>query len=529
MLEPIDKNSTVVERQSQHENPDGERKLNKILIRFALLACVFLPGTVLAEASAPADLADFVKHGMQQWHVPGMAVAVVTDKEVLFEQGFGQTAIKDGKNVDTHTLFAIASTTKAMLTAGIMILVDEEKLALDDLAIKYIPELHFGDAWLGQQITVRDLMTHRTGLASTDFWTFAQAMPLDEQILMLQNVEANTSLRAAFQYQNTMYELLGRIVENVSGQQWGDFLTQRLWHPIGMNETYDARGGKGKDEVNVLPYAYLDGELVQQPWDFDADFADAAGSVWSSISDMGLWAQFLLRDGVTESGDRLISEASIAEIFKPQMLIEADNFYPASSLSKPNWMSYGLAWFQQDFQGRKIDFHTGSLSGLIAIIGLDRANNKAVVVLANRDHAEMRHAILWHVMDQNPAGEERDWNGEVWEMFQGFEKQATETKQKSIDSRMKGTRLSLPEINYTGRYHNDSMGDLEVVKTNEGLVVQSARIKLQLSHWHLDTFLAEQKNQGTWFLLPFSIGADAKVSSLNLWGAQFDKITAESD
>jgi CubicO group peptidase (beta-lactamase class C family) len=490
---------------------------------------VFLPGTVLANASAPDDLTDFVNEGMQLWNVPGMAVAVVSGNEVLYEQGFGSTAIKDGKEVDKNTLFAIASTTKAMLTAGIMVLVDEEKLALDDLAIKYIPELHFGDASMGQQITVRDLMTHRTGLASTDFWTFGQGMPLDEQILMLQNVEPSASLRAKFQYQNTMYELLGLIIENVSGQQWGDFLKQRLWKPIGMDQTYDSRSDMSEDEVNVLPYDYLDGELVQQSWDFDADLADAAGSVWSSIADMGRWAQFLLRDGVTESGDRLISETSIAEIFKPQMLIEANNFYPASNLSNPNWMSYGLAWFQQDFQGRKIDFHTGSLSGLIAIIGLDRANDLGVIVLANRDHAEMRHAILWHVMDQTQADEQRDWNAEVWEMFQGFEKQAAEHEQKTKDSRLKGTRLSLPEADYTGTYHSDTLGNVEIVKADKGLFMKSAKLKISLSHWHLDTFKAEIKDQkGSW-LIAFSIGSDGKVSGFDSLGDEFKKQAGTND
>ena len=503
--------------------------MNKNLIRFALMMFVFLPGAILAEAGAPDDLSGFVKEGMQLWHVPGMAVAVVSDDEVLFEQGFGSTAITDGEDVDKHTLFAIASTTKAMLTAGIMILVDEEKIALDDLAIKYIPELHFGDASMGQQITVRDLMTHRTGLASTDFWTFGQGMPLDEQILMLQNVKPNTSLRSTFQYQNTMYELLGLIVENVSGQQWGDFLKQRLWQPIGMNETYDARGGKSKDEVNVLPYDYLDGELVQQPWDFDADFADAAGSVWSSVSDMARWAQFLLRDGVTEGGDRLISEASIAEIFKPQMLIEADNFYPASNLSNPNWMSYGLAWFQQDFQGRKIDFHTGSLSGLVAIVGLDRANDLGVIVLGNRDHAEMRHAIMWHVMDQSPTEQRRDWNAEVWEMFQGFEEQAAESRQKTIDNRLQGTRLSLPVEQYTGTYHSNTSGDVVVAKTDDGLVMNSRKLQISLSHWHLDTFQAEMKEQGGSWLISFNIGSDGKVSGFDSFGDQYEKQAESGD
>lgn len=405
-----------------------------------------------------------------------------------------------------------------------MILVDEEKLSLDDLAIKYIPELPFSDAWLTQQVTVRDLMAHRTGLAPTDFWTFSQVMPLDEQILMLQQVKPNASLRSRFQYQNTMYELLGRIIKDVSGQKWGDFLTQRLWQPIGMNETYAARGGIGKRQQSVLPYAYIDGELIQQDWDFDADFANAAGSVCSSLSDMGRWAQFLLRDGVTAGGDRLISEASIAEIFRPQTLIDPADFYPASSLTNPNWISYGLAWFQQDFQGRKIDFHTGSLSGLIAIIGLDRENDKAVIFLANRDHAEMRHAILWHIMDQSPEGSERDWNAEVSALYQGLEKQAEEREQAQISSCLEGTSLSLPQEDYAGTYHSDEMGNVEIAMSDSGLTLVTPNMNAALSHWQLDTFLAERKDQGWKFLMPFSIGADAKVSSVDLFGERFVKV-----
>lgn len=504
--------------------------MNKKLTRFVLMLLVFFPAALLAKASAPDDLADFVKQGMQQWHVPGMAVAVVTGNEVVFEQGFGTTAIKNGTAVNEHTLFAIASTTKAMLNAGIMMLVDENKLTLDDLAIKYLPELHFGDAWLDQQITVRDLMTHRTGLASTDFWTFSQAMPLDEQIVMLQQVTPSASPRSSFQYQNTMYELLGRIVENVSGQAWGEFLTERLWHPLGMQETYDSRARIGKDKAYVLPYAYLDDQLVQQPWDFDADYADAAGSVWSSVSDMARWAQFLLRDGVTRRGDRLISETSFTEMFTPQMLIAAAaGFYPTSQLTKPHWKSYGLGWFQQDFQGRKVDFHTGSLSGLIAIIGLDRANDKAVVALANRDHAEVRHAILWHVMDQSPAGSERDWNKQVWDLYQGIEQQADESWQQKLDDRLKGTQLTLPEDSYIGVYHHDWMGNIEIIKTDRGLAFKSPRMLIPMTHWHLDTFLAEDKDRGQRFLLTFYVGPDGKIVTFGLGYDLFFKQAGNTD
>jgi len=362
--------------------------------RFVAFAILLAVSTSALAYEDSERLATFVESGMEQWQVPGMAVAVVSGDEVMFQQGFGATALNDGVKVDEHTQFAIASTTKAMVVAGILMLVDEGKLSLDDPIVKYIPELHFSDPMLTEQIMVRDLLAHRTGLPSTDFWTFFQDMPLDEQIRRLESVPVAAPLRTRLIYQNTMFELAGLLIERLSGIRWDDFLKERLWQPIGMNETFGARGQIGSGLTHVTPYYVLDEQLTLAEWDFPADLADAAGSVWSSIHDMSLWAQFLLRDGVAADGKRLVSEASVEEMFKPQQLASPDDFYPTVALTQPNWRSYGLAWFQQDFQGRKIDFHTGSLSGLIAIIGLDRAGDKAVVVLGNRDHAEMRHAVI---------------------------------------------------------------------------------------------------------------------------------------
>lgn len=137
---------------------------------------------LLANDDAIDQLSEFVETGMAQWHVPGMAVAVLSDQKILFQRGFGNSRAAGGQPVDIHTQFAIASTTKAMIAASIMMLVDEKKLLLDDLVIQHIPELQFAGGWLNSQITVRDLLTHRTGLGSTDFWAFFQGTPLDEQI-----------------------------------------------------------------------------------------------------------------------------------------------------------------------------------------------------------------------------------------------------------------------------------------------------------------------------------------------------------
>jgi CubicO group peptidase (beta-lactamase class C family) len=464
------------------------------------------------------QLSAFTERGMDLWRVPGMSVAVVTPDEVLFQKGFGQTSMKDGKAVDEHTLFAIASTTKAMVVMGILMLVDEEKLSLDDPIIKHIPELHFADPALTQQLSVRDLLAHRTGLPSTDIWSFFQQMPLDEQLTRLREVPSAAPVRTRLIYQNTMFEIAGLLIERLSGQRWHDFLTEHLWHPIGMNETYGERGQIKADQSHVMPHMFLDDELSVAEWDFPADFAHAAGSAWSSIHDMSLWAQFLLRDGITNSGDRLVSEESIRQMFEPHQLSSASDFYPTVELTEPNWRSYGLAWFQQDFQGRKIDFHTGSLSGLIAIIGLDRAARKAVIVLGNRDHAEMRHALMWEVMDNSTAENRRDWNQDVFNLYESRAAKSEESWKETQQKRLENTRTSLPLASYAGTYRSAALGDFLVEQSGGDMTLKTTRYEFALSHWHLDSFLMEYPNWDLHEFATFNIGPDGRVASLSFIG-----------
>lgn len=464
-----------------------------------------------------------VQRGMDLWQVPSLAVSVVTDKDIEFKKGFGKTGYRKGTEVDQHTLFGIMSTTKAMVAAGILILVDQNKLNLDDLVTKYIPELHFKDPSMTQQITIRDLLAHRTGLPSTDMWPFLQKTPLDVQIQKLATIDPSTNVRSRFIYQNTMYELAGEIIQRVSGKRWDQFLKNELWLPIGMKETYGSREQIPSTQKHVLPYILVDKKIRKTAWNFDEDESNAAGSVWSSIHDMSLWAQFLLNDGQNEKGVQVISLASIAEMFKPQMLVAKSDFYPTTALTKPNWTSYGLGWFQQDFQGRKIDFHTGSLSGLIAIIGLDRVNKKAIVVLGNQDHAEVRHALLWHVMDQEASDSSVDWNKSTYELYQ---KQIAASDKRNLEqknSRISKTKQSLPIEKYLGTYAHESYGNVKVIIEDKQLKLKSVRLTFDLSHWHFDTFEMKAESYDIEALVNFNLNQGGKVHNLHFFGLDFIK------
>ena len=502
--------------------------LSKPLSHYLAAVAVLIVIAAPAVGTVDADrLAAFVERGMELWHVPGMSVAVVTRDEVLFQRGFGTTALDEGRPVNERTLFAIASTTKAMVTSGLLMLAEEGKLSLDDPVIEHLPELHFQDPSLTPQLTVRDLLAHRTGLPSTDYWYLFGYLPVEEQVRRLRTVRPEAPVRTRLIYQNTMFEIAGLVIERLSGQRWDDFLGERLWQPIGMLETYGSRGQIAPDKRHATPYFYLDEQLTVAEWDIPGDYADAAGSVWSSIHDMSLWAQFLLRGGVTADGDRLLSEDSLEEMFEPQQLSSPDDFYPTIELTEPNWRTYGLAWFQQDFQGRKIDFHTGSLSGLIAIIGLDRAGDKAVIVLGNRDHAEMRHAVLWEVMDDSEGDARRDWNREIFDLYEAKAAEREEKWQETLQKKLESTEPSLPREAYTGTYRSETVGDLRIEVSGKRWTIGPARIGLEMTHWHLDTFLVEYEPWEMREFAAFEIGPEGTVVSLKFLGHAFERVEGE--
>lgn len=501
-----------------------------------VLALILVSASVLGHTQAAgfdaARLTRLIETGMAQWHVPGMAVMVMEGQEVVYQRGFGTSAITDGEPVDVHTLFANASTTKAMVVAGILMLADEGRLSLDDPASRHLPELHFHPRIETAQITIRDLLAHRTGLPSTDFWTFSQQMPLAEQIRRLPLVAPEAAPRTRLIYQNTMYELAGLIIERVSGKPWERFLRERLWRPIGMRETYGARAEIPRRKTHVVPHDYLQGELRALPYDLPAEMADAAGSVWSSIHDMTLWAGFLLRGGVSAEGVRLISERGMREMFEPHQFATPEDFYPTVELTRPQWRTYGLGWFQQDFQGRRIDFHTGSLDGLIAIMGLERAAGRAVVVMGNRDHAELRHAILWEVMDESAPPRRRDWGAAVYDLYQRIDEVAEASWQAQEAARLQDTRPGLPLSAYAGIYTNPALGEVRVVLDEaNGVSAQRPELILQvgnrtypMTHWHLDTFLVTCEFWRHGDFAGFAIDMDAEVAAIEVFGERFSRV-----
>jgi hypothetical protein len=237
--------------------------------------------------------------------------------------------------------------------------------------------------------------------------------------------------------------------------------------------------------------------------------------------------RFLLAGGVTPDGERLLSEATVEELFRPQAMVPASQFYPTAQLTRPHWTTYGLGWFQHDYQGRAVDFHTGSIDGMVAIIGLIRDEDLGVYVLGNLDHAELRHALMYRAFDLFDDGPGRDWSADLADLYGGFAASADSARQAADAARVEGTSPSLSPSAYVGTYEDPLFGTVTVSDGDKGLRLRyGPGLQGPLEHWNYDTFRVtwDARWRGT-AQVTFRLDAAGTPSSVELGGSSFARVS----
>ncbi len=456
-----------------------------------LTGLAFILAVAASVSAGAGDWEDFdayVREGMEAWKVPGLALAVVKDGETVFLRGYGVQSLENGDSVNPQTRFAIASTTKAMTAATIGMLVDEGKVKWDTRVHEILPDLKLHDPWMTRELTVRDLLTHRAGLGNADFLWYGQDTSTSDILQRIRLAPPAYSPRSGFVYQNIMYGAAGEVVRVLSGQSWEQFSSERLFQPLGMGGTGPTLNWLEGQPNIVTPHHLID-ERVQVIKTDRVASIPAAGAGWSSVEDMSKWMTFLLEGGVAPDGRRLLSEEALEELFHPQVVLRRANFYPTAKLTEPKWITYGLGWFQHDYHGHKVDFHTGSIDGLVAIVGLIRDLNLGICVLANLDHAELRHALMYRVFDSFLGRTPRDWSNDLQVVYGELRKQARERRQKEEEARVTGTSPSLTLAGYAGEYLDPLYGMVRVTHAADRLRLDFGdQLTGELEHWHYDTF-----------------------------------------
>lgn len=488
-------------------------------------ALLMLSGTTVQGQEPLAGFHDYVASAVADWNVPGLAIAVVKDGEVVFEEGFGVLELGSDRPVTPNTLFAIGSTTKAMTAAAVGMLVDEGKLAWDDPVTRHLPGFQLADPYVTREIRLRDLLVHDAGLGNADYLWYGRETTTDAILERLRYIEPAYSMRSSFIYQNLMYATAGEVVARVSGTPWRRFVEERIFAPLGMDGSVTSLAATRTRPDVATPHDRVDGEIVPIE-NASVDAIPAAGAIWSSVSDMSRWMRFLLAGGVTDEGVRLLSEETFAELFRPQVLVPASGFYPTASLTRPHWVSYGFGWFQHDYQGRAVDFHTGSIDGMVAILGLIRSENLGVYVLSNLDHAEVRHALMYRVFDLYGHGADRDWSADLAELYGGLAASADSARAAAEAARIPGTSPSLPLEAYAGSYRDRLYGDITVSTGPRGLRLHyGPGLQGALEHWHYDTFRVSW--DARWRgdeLVQFRLDTSGRPASLVILGNEFRRV-----
>jgi CubicO group peptidase (beta-lactamase class C family) len=478
------------------------------------------------RAAQIKELDAFVAKGVKDWGIPGLSVSIVKNDSVIFAKGYGVRTLAGAGAVDDQTLFGIMSTTKAFTAMAIAMLVDEHKLAWNDPVTKWLPQLEFPDVLQSRELTVKDLLTHNTGLGNADLlWTRGD-LSRDEILRRVRFLTPAYSMRNGFVYQNVMYGAAGEVVARASGMSWEDFIRARIFQPLGMTRSYPTLGlMRAAHDANVSSPHFRIRDTVRVIDDEPADPIESAGAIWSTASDMAKWMRFLLDSGRV-SGTRLVSERNFHELFKPQVVGPPNGFYPTSRIIKPHWETYGLGFFEEDFRGRFVAYHTGSLDGRTAIIGLMPDERVGVYVFGNIDHAEFRHALMYKAFDLfagtngQPA---RDWSAEFLTLYGDAEKRAQTARAAQDALRVTGTHPSLALEKYAGTYTHPAWGDL-VLKMDNGALRMTLGTGADntglLEHWNYDTFRVRLGDgRGGSNALTFALDPAGNVASVMLDGS----------
>ena len=322
-----------------------------------------------------------------------------------------------------------------------------------------------------------------------------------------------------------MYVVAGQVISRVSGISWQSFVKTNILDKVGLSCTLTW----SKDIFEYGNYTFphqIDYEegIVHVPFTI-SDQIGAAGMMWSCSDDMEKYLKFLLNE-TQLLDERILDKKTFNYLFKPQIIV-GDSFYPTAKLTNPNWKTYGLGWYQHDYRGEKIDFHTGSLQGLVAIIGLIRDKNIGVQVFANLDHAELRHAIMYKVMDLFVFSDDsRDWNREVYNLYNEMDKKYKKSYLDKFILRDENSKMTLKLIDYSGTYENDMYGRIIVSVKDEKMTldVNNGVKFFDLEWWEKDVFITDKDEK--WrekLFVKFNLNNNS-VRDLTIYNAKFKKV-----
>ena len=441
------------------------KKNRQILIRFIPLF-YFILGTIIVSAQTitSGEIDSLVDKTMKTFDVPGIAVAIVKDDKVIFSKGYGVRSLNTMQKTDANTLFGIASNTKAFTAAALGILIDDKKLSWDDKVIDYIPEFRLYNPYVTEEFTIRDLLTHRSGLGlgagDLMIWPGLNNFTKNDIIHNLRYLKPVSGFRSKFDYDNLLYIVAGEVIARASGMSWEDFIETRIMKPLNMTGSA-ASYHRLKDKSNVIdPHAPVNGVVQVIDRSF-GDVGNAAGGIYSNLTDMCSWIIMQMDNGKYDEGlkKQLFSEEVHEAMWAPQTIIQGGG----SAIYNTHFTSYGLGWFLSDVRGYKEVGHTGGLAGIVTQVTLIPEMKLGIIVFTNQQSDGAFRAITNTIKDSyfGVKGVDRiKLYNDAAKKNTAYAKKITENIWKDIEVQQKSSSAKTDDSLYTGIYSDKWFGEV---------------------------------------------------------------------
>jgi CubicO group peptidase (beta-lactamase class C family) len=485
--------------------------------------------SALPASSQLANLDADVERVMKLFDVPGIAIAVVKDGQVLSARGFGVRKLGAPDKVDGKTLFEVASNSKAFTAAALAMLVDEGKLAWDDPVTKHLPEFQMYDAYVTHEMTVRDLLTHRSGLglgAGDLLWWPTTSFSTDEIIHKLRFIQPSTSFRSSYAYDNLLYIVAGKIIAAKSGKTWGETIRERILTPVGMASTTTSLQ-ENEGNPNVANAHSKINDKIAAVKAMPVPNAVGAVGINTNAEDIARWMNVLLAQGKLGTGAdgkeaRLFSAKQARELWTAQTPMRIGEPNARLAGTKANFAAYGLGFQLRDYHGRLLALHSGALQGFYSKVVLVPEEKLGIAILTNAESGGSLNALQWQLLGRLVDRDDKsDWIGAVAAVEDEMHAKEKARLAKAGASRAARSQPSLPRTAYDGDYQDPWYGIASIRHVGGKQVLSLSRtpdLSGELEHFQHDTFIVhwKERNFNADAYVTFALNPDGSIERLKM-------------
>jgi len=460
------------------------------------------------------NLDQYLEEAITQRKVPALGISVVVNNEIVYAKGFGYRDVQKKEQTTKDTIFPIGSSSKSFTSTAVAFLVEEGLLEWDRPVREFCPEFKFKDPYVSENVTIRDILGHRTGLPGHDFIWYGFEPDL-KYMNKIQYLDANKPFRTTFQYCNALYCATAELIEYLTDENYYDFVQKRILDPLRMNRTFFSREEAKNAEDYAKLYSEEEGEIVETA-DIDLKFGKGSGNINSSAVDMAKYLRFHLNKGKM-NGKKLISEENLIQTHLPTTIQESaslEDILPDKNLV--HFPSYALGWMCESYRGNRFIYHAGSYPGCCHVGGFLPDLNIGIDILTNTLESFLGALLHYHIIDRLLGYEQIDYVEVDQQIFASIKSNREKQEQMTEEEKKEITPYSHQLEDYTGKYHHPAYSNLEFLYEDSKLVAKFGIHTCEVNHVNHDTFAVLLKLMQTSFLVTFETNDNGTVHGLKI-------------